>query len=295
MTVGQTLTPLPGAYAICRLAPDAPLPALPDLAEVPGLWSVTRTPDELSVVCRVDDAPAGARVDAPWCVLRLEGPFDLTGQTGILASVVTPLAQARVSVFALATYDTDLVLVPAGRAGQARRALATAGHAVAVPPVTVRPTTPEDVRELSRFVGEAFLAYRDFAPEGWTGPSRDGVERRMQERLAAYRTTAFVAHDPAGALVGAAGSVVEEPDPGTVFIWQVFVDPGHQGTGLAVDLLTRLLDLARADGCARARLSAPRDSPQARAFYARHGFAPVPGGEEEGPNGLPAVLLERAL
>lgn len=295
MTVGQTLTPLPGAYAICRLAADAPTPALPAPSGVPGLWSVTRTPDELSVVCRAEDAPAGARVDVPWSVLRLEGPFDLTGQTGILASVVTPLAHARVSVFALATYDTDLVLVPAGRAGQARRALTTAGHTVTVPPVAVRPTTLEDVPALSRFVGEAFLAYRDFAPEDWTVPRRDEVERRMQERLAAYRTTAFVAHDPAGALVGAAGSVVGEQDPGTVFVWQLFVDPGHQGTGLAADLLTRLLDLARADGCARARLAAPRDSPQARAFYARQGFAPVPGGEEEGPGGLPAVLLERAL
>lgn len=289
----QTLTPLPGAYAICRLDPVVPVP-VPAPASAPGLWSATRTPDELSVVCRAHEAPPDARVDAPWCVLRVEGPFDLVQETGILAAVAAPLAEAHISIFALATFDTDYVLVPAARAGQARRALGQAGHAVLTPHVTVRPTATEDAPALSRFVREAFLAYRDFAPEGWAPPTPAAAEQRMRERLSAYRTTAFVAHDPAGTLVGAAGTVVEPDDPGVAFVWQVFVDPAHQGTGLAADLLTRLLDLARADGCVLARLSAPRDSPQARAFYARHGFAPVSDGEE-GPGGLPAILLERAL
>jgi hypothetical protein len=60
------------------------------------------------------------------------GPVDLA-LTGILASLVNPLAEARVNVFAFSTYDTDYVLVPAVRLSEALAALTAAGHRVAVP------------------------------------------------------------------------------------------------------------------------------------------------------------------
>ena len=91
--------------------------------------SITRTPDELSVVCPEAAVPPDVAASRAWRALRFEGPLPLD-QTGILASVTTPLAQARVSVFALATYDTDYVLIPAAQQGQAIAALEAAGHSV---------------------------------------------------------------------------------------------------------------------------------------------------------------------
>jgi hypothetical protein len=123
---GLRLELMPERIAICRLAADDPLPAW---ALAARYWSMTRTPDELSVVCPEVLVPAAVAASRGWCALRFDGPLPLD-QTGILASVTAPLAQARVSVFALATYDTDYVLIPAAQQGQAIAALEAAGHSV---------------------------------------------------------------------------------------------------------------------------------------------------------------------
>jgi len=289
--VPLTLTPLPGAYAICRLPPDA---ATYLAAGGDGdLWSLTRTPDEQSIVCRAHHAPSGALVDAPWCALRLEGPFDLQGETGIIASVATPLAAAEISVFAMATYDTDYVLVPAPRAAHARAALTGAGHEVAVPATTLRAPAVADLAAVERLVHEAFLTYRaTFAPPGWEAP---GMElARIAERYALrgpHPVVAVAGHDR---VIGVAALIAtDEPDLGHV--WQLFVDPGHHGTGLADLLLDALSDGARADGLRRLRLFAAQGAVPARAFYARRGWVEDRDDATEGPGGLPVVLLRRAL
>ncbi|MBB5234515.1 ACT domain-containing protein [Deinococcus budaensis] len=114
----------PTRFAVAQLAPDAPLPA-------PGgaLFSLTRTPDELSLVCEESLVPAGAGHQDGWAALKLHGPFDF-GLTGILAAVLDPLRDAGVGIFALSTFDTDYVLVPAARLAEARAALRGAGHTV---------------------------------------------------------------------------------------------------------------------------------------------------------------------
>lgn len=114
----------PYRLAVCRLnAGDA----IPDWALNSAWHSVTRTPEELSIVCEESCVPAGVRCQPGWRVLMLEGPFDF-GLTGILASVLQPLAEARVPIFALSTFDTDWVLVPADRLMDACAALQAAGH-----------------------------------------------------------------------------------------------------------------------------------------------------------------------
>jgi hypothetical protein len=101
---------LPQGLAVCRLDPDAPLPAWV-LHEGAALYSITRTPQELSIVCDEDDVPPSvARVEAGWRAFRLEGPIPFE-VAGVLASLVGPLAEAKVPVFALSTFDTDYVLV----------------------------------------------------------------------------------------------------------------------------------------------------------------------------------------
>jgi hypothetical protein len=119
-----TLDLLPGTFAVCRLATDAPVPAW--TAGGP-LVSVTRTADELSVVCGEDAVPGDVRCEPGWRCLRLAGPIPFTA-VGVLASLLVPLADAGVAVFAVSTFDTDYVLVKDWE--PAVEALRSAGHEV---------------------------------------------------------------------------------------------------------------------------------------------------------------------
>lgn len=108
-TVSRTLSLLPEYFAICRLAPDSPIPdwTMPRQA---SFFAITQTKEELSVICPQQQVPADVIANTGWRCLKLEGPFEL-GEPGVLASLVMPLAQAGISVFAEATYDTDYLLV----------------------------------------------------------------------------------------------------------------------------------------------------------------------------------------
>jgi len=99
---------LTGAYAIVRLAPDA---VVPDWATKGEFTSITRTGDELSVVCRADNLPRNVESPQHWMCLKLEGPFPFS-QTGVLLSLIEPLSQKDIPIFAISTYDTDYVLIP---------------------------------------------------------------------------------------------------------------------------------------------------------------------------------------
>jgi hypothetical protein len=98
---------LQGPYAIIRLAPDAPVP---DWAGTGDFTSITRTADELSIVCPADNLPADVSSSHRWICFKLEGPFAFS-QTGILLSFIEPLSTNGVPIFAISTYDTDYVLV----------------------------------------------------------------------------------------------------------------------------------------------------------------------------------------
>ncbi len=115
---------LPEKYAVCRLPADAPLP---EWASRGALISITRTEDELSLVCPVDNVPRDLDPGMPWACLQLQGPFPFT-ETGVLLSFVRPLSEAGVPVFAISTYDTDYVLVPETEAERAAALLQEAGH-----------------------------------------------------------------------------------------------------------------------------------------------------------------------
>ncbi|HWH01748.1 MAG TPA: ACT domain-containing protein [Pilimelia sp.] len=120
---------LPEDYAVCRLPVDAGVPVELFAGPQPAVISITRTPDEISVICPAQRAPAHATVETPWRCFRMDGPLTLP-LTGILASLTVPLAEARVNIFAFSTFDTDYVLVPAVRLGEARAALTGAGHRI---------------------------------------------------------------------------------------------------------------------------------------------------------------------
>jgi hypothetical protein len=117
---------LAGRYGVCRFAPDA---ELPDWAMDGPFLSITRTADELSLVCPEASIPDGVRCEPGWRVLQLAGPFAFD-QIGVLLAVLAPLAQAGVSVFTLSTFDTDYVMVKDVALQRACAALAQAGHSL---------------------------------------------------------------------------------------------------------------------------------------------------------------------
>jgi len=116
---------VPGTLAICRLGAHAAVPAW---AGGP-LLSVTRTPDELSVVCDQGVVPEGVRAERGWRALAVEGPLDFA-LTGVLDGLAAPLAAAGISIFAISTFDTDWLLVRDHQLAAASDALRAAGHAI---------------------------------------------------------------------------------------------------------------------------------------------------------------------
>lgn len=114
--------------AICRLPGDAAVPGWS--SEGVGLRALVRTPDELSILCDEGSVPAGVEASGGWRALRVAGKLDLS-LTGVLIALLKPLEDAEIPTFAISTYDTDYVLVPADRLDAARSALAGAGHRLA--------------------------------------------------------------------------------------------------------------------------------------------------------------------
>jgi hypothetical protein len=121
-----TLVLMPDALAICRLPAGDAIPAW---ALHGSFWSVTRTPDEMSIVTREAHVPHDVTASRGWRAIRFAGPLPLD-QTGILASVTAPLASAHISLFAIGTYDTDFVLIPHAQQRNAIATLERAGHTV---------------------------------------------------------------------------------------------------------------------------------------------------------------------
>lgn len=124
------LTVLDGQLSVARLAADAPVPGW---VPTTGFTTVSRTEDELSIVCASEAVGEGTQhVEPGWAGLKLEGPFDFE-LTGILAAVLVPLAEAGIGIFALSTFDTDYVLVKHDVLDRAVAALGEAGHQVTRP------------------------------------------------------------------------------------------------------------------------------------------------------------------
>lgn len=122
-----TLTLLPDVLAICRLEPAA---VVPEWASAGEFVSITRTSDELSVVCSEANVPGGVTADRGWRSFKVEGPLDLS-LTGVLASLAGPLAEARVNIFAVSTFETDYVLVKQDKVTLAAEVLTRSGHRLA--------------------------------------------------------------------------------------------------------------------------------------------------------------------
>ena len=115
---------VPGRFGVYRLAADAPVP---DWAWEGPFCTVSRSADELSVLAHWDASRAKALPTlGPLVCWAVAGPLEFS-LTGIMARLTAPLAAGGVSVFTVATYDTDYLLVGEAQAGTARARLADAG------------------------------------------------------------------------------------------------------------------------------------------------------------------------
>jgi len=109
---------------VVRLAPDEPIPAWAGKGE---FTSVSRSGDELSIVCPAENLPHDFEEKLHWVCFKLEGPFAFS-LTGVLLAFIEPLSSKGIPIFAVSTYDTDYVLIQEEWIGAALNALHHAGH-----------------------------------------------------------------------------------------------------------------------------------------------------------------------
>ena len=120
------LTLLPERFAISQLAADAPIP---QWATQGSFFSVTRTGEELSIVSELARVPIGVHSQPGWHVFKVHGPF-VPSEIGVLSALAAPLAEAKISLLAISTFDTDYLLVAAETLSAAIKALGQAGNTI---------------------------------------------------------------------------------------------------------------------------------------------------------------------
>lgn len=116
---------LSGELGVAKLPPDTPLPPWATQSEI---YSITKTPDELSIVTDQKNIPEGTTATKNWVALRVAGdPMDFS-LVGITESLVTPLRVVKIPSLVIATHDTDYLLVAKSDLKQVVKALEAAGH-----------------------------------------------------------------------------------------------------------------------------------------------------------------------
>ena len=121
-----TLLLLPDHLSVCQLSPDSPIP---NWAEGINLLSVTRTTDELSIICESATVPENIVAEKGWRALKIQGPLDFS-LVGILKSLTVILANAEISIFAISTYNTDYVLLKEHNLLKGKQTLCQAGYTI---------------------------------------------------------------------------------------------------------------------------------------------------------------------
>ena len=124
MKAKLTLAVLDGEYAVHRLSPEQDIP----LNVLKGnFFSITKTDKELSIVCSTHLSVSSEKTETGWACIKVLGPLDFS-LTGILAKISSVLAEVRISIFAISTYDTDYILVKKEKLAMAQDRLSKAGY-----------------------------------------------------------------------------------------------------------------------------------------------------------------------
>jgi hypothetical protein len=123
-----TLILLDGRYAVAKLDRSAPIPPWA-MTSGHKFFSITRTVDELSIVCPESMVPENCVAERDWCCFRVAGQIAFTA-VGVLASLTEPLANAGIGLFAISTFDTDYLFVKRIDMDRAIESLRGYGHSI---------------------------------------------------------------------------------------------------------------------------------------------------------------------
>jgi uncharacterized protein len=128
------ITVLPSLFAMCQLKQDEPLPAW---VYQSSFYTISKTADELSVVCEEHLVQGEIKKSVGWKLLKINAVLDLS-LTGITAQFSTALAKVGVNLSVMATYNTDYILVEEVKLETAIEALRGAGFEVKPHPVPLQ-------------------------------------------------------------------------------------------------------------------------------------------------------------
>ena len=117
---------LPESFGICRFPPTALLPSWVDHGK---FWTVSRSPDELSIVCEEEGIPSSVHSETGFACLKVISPLDFSA-VGVIADLSGALAASGISILTISTFDTDYVLVRQTDLPDAIDSLREAGHVV---------------------------------------------------------------------------------------------------------------------------------------------------------------------
>ena len=127
MTIKKlSLSSIPERFAVCQIDHQA---KIPDWAFVGEFFFVSRTPDELSIICPVQFVPPDIQYVAGWRGLKIEGPFDFN-EIGVLAAIAAPLARGDISLLTVSTFDTDYIFLQEAQFETGVDILEAVGHKI---------------------------------------------------------------------------------------------------------------------------------------------------------------------
>ena len=118
------LKTIPFELTVCKVADVRAI----DLNE--DFYFVGKTDEEISLVCKTSSVPVSTveREDG-WRGFRIEGVLDFS-LIGILSKISTILAENKIGIFAVSTYNTDYILVKEENYGRALEILASEGYTI---------------------------------------------------------------------------------------------------------------------------------------------------------------------
>jgi hypothetical protein len=122
----QTLAVLPESFTIHSLDPEA---GIPNAVIKAPIYFIGKTEDELSVVLPSHISVDAIESDSHWHALELIGPLHLS-MVGIMAHIGKVLADVKISIFVVSTFDTDFFLIKSNKLQDALNALTKAGYTV---------------------------------------------------------------------------------------------------------------------------------------------------------------------
>ena len=114
-------------FSVVKLPPAEKIPSW---ALTSNVFSITRTDEELSIVCPSECLPANEEIqyaEHDWKCIKVNGMLDFS-LTGILSSLAKPLADNQISIFAISTFNTDYLLIKSNSIEKAKVVLENNGH-----------------------------------------------------------------------------------------------------------------------------------------------------------------------